>query len=88
MKMTSIMMVLALVTSLDLELEQMDMKTAFLHGDVEEELYMEQSQGFQSKKKTHLVCRLKKSYGLKQAPRNWYRRFNSFMSNHGFTQPS
>ncbi len=80
-KFTSIHMVLALVASLDLELEQMDVKTAFLHGDVEEELYMEQSDGFQSKKKAHLVCRLKKSlYGLKQAPRNWYKRFDSCMS--------
>ena len=86
-KFTSIHMVLALVVSLDLELEQMDVKNVFIHGDVEEELYMEQPDGFQSKKKAHLVCRLKKSlYGMKQAPRNWYKRFDSFMSDQGFTR--
>ena len=70
-KMTSIWMALALVASQDLELEQMDVKTAFLRGEIEEELYMEQLDDFQSWKKAHLVCRLKKSlYGLKQAPCN------------------
>ena len=44
--MTSIRAVLSLVATLDLEVEQMDVKTAFLHGDLEEEIYMEQPEGF------------------------------------------
>lgn len=69
-KMSSIRVALALTASLDLELEQLDVKTAFLHGDLKEEIYMAQPEGFEAKGKEHLVCKLKKSlYGLKQAPR-------------------
>ena len=67
---TSIRVLLAFVTLFDLELEQLDVKTAFLHGELEEEIYMEQSERFIVPRKEHFVCRLKKSlYGLKQAPR-------------------
>ncbi|CAN6804210.1 unnamed protein product [Brassica oleracea] len=76
-KMSSIRVVLGLAASLDLEVEQMDVKTAFLHGNLEEEVYMEQPEGYVQKGKEKLVCRLKKSlYGLKQAPRQWYMKFN------------
>ena len=52
---------------------------------MEEEIDMEQPEGFEVKGKENLVCRLKKSlYGLKQAPRQWYRKFESFMANHGY----
>ncbi|PKI37236.1 hypothetical protein CRG98_042388 [Punica granatum] len=65
-KMSSIRVVLTLVASLNLEIEQLDVKTVFLHGDLEEEIYMEQPEGFRVKGKEHLVCRLRKSlYGLK-----------------------
>jgi hypothetical protein len=69
-KMTSIRTILSLVAIEDLHLEQLDVKTTFLHGDLEEEIYMQQPQGYEVKGKENLVCRLKKSlYGLKQAPR-------------------
>ncbi|KAE8655249.1 hypothetical protein F3Y22_tig00117034pilonHSYRG01568 [Hibiscus syriacus] len=77
---TSIRAVLALVASWDLHLEQMDVKTTFLHGDLEEQIYMRQPEGFTQPGNEHLVCRLKKSlYGLKQSPRQWYKRFYSYM---------
>lgn len=86
-KMTSIRVVLGLVASLDLELEQLDVKTTFLHGDLEEEIYMVQPEGFEVRGKEHMVCRLKKSlYGLKQAPRQWYKKFDSFMVGHSYTR--
>uniref|UniRef100_A0A2N9GFK1 CCHC-type domain-containing protein n=1 Tax=Fagus sylvatica TaxID=28930 RepID=A0A2N9GFK1_FAGSY len=69
---TSIRAVLALVADQDLELEQLDVKTAFLHGNLEEEIFMVQPEGFKQPGTENLVCRLKKSlYGLKQSPRQW-----------------
>ena len=53
-KMASIRVVLGLATSLDLEIEQLDVKTTFLHGDLEEEIYMEQPEGFNVKGKENL----------------------------------
>ena len=88
-KMTSIRAILGLAAKLDLEIEQLDVKTAFLHGDLEEEIYMEQPEGFTEPGKEHLVCRLKKSlYGLKQAPRQWYKKFDLFMTQHNFKKTS
>lgn len=79
-RLTTIRIVLAMCATLDLHLEQLDVKTAFLHGDLEEEIYMLQPEGFAEKGKENLVCRLIKSlYGLKQAPRCWYKRFDSFI---------
>ena len=64
----------------DMELVQMDVKTAFLHGDLHEEIYMQQPEGFAVKGKEDHVCKLKKSlYGLKQAPREIYHKIHSFM---------
>jgi hypothetical protein len=84
-KMSSIHVVLSLAASLDLKIEQMDVKTAFLHGDLEEEIYVEQPEGFRVKGKEDYVCRLKKSlYGLKQAPRQWYKKFESVMEEQGY----
>ena len=84
-KMTSIRTVLGLAASLDLELEQLNVKTAFLHGDLHEEIYMEQPEGFEEKGKEKFVYKLKKSlYGLKQAPRQWYKKFDSFMTSNGY----
>ena len=86
-KLTTIRLVLKIVAVENLHLEQLDVKTAFFHGDLEEELYMRQPEGFIKEDRKNLVCRLKKSlYGLKQAPRQWYKKFDSFMSSHGFTR--
>jgi hypothetical protein len=63
---TSIKAVLALVAHYDIALEQMDVKIAFLHGDLEQQIYMEQPKGFSQPGYEHLVRKLKKSlYGLK-----------------------
>ena len=71
---------------MDLEVEQLDVKNAFLHKDLEEEIYMHQMEGFVEKgEEKNLVYRLRKSlYGLKQAPQQWYRKFESFMTDNGY----
>nr|KYP66638.1 Retrovirus-related Pol polyprotein from transposon TNT 1-94 [Cajanus cajan] len=67
-KKDSLRIIMALVAHYDLELHQMDVKTVFLNGDLEEDVYMDQPMGFINKGKEHMVCKLKKSiYGLKQA---------------------
>lgn len=84
-KMSSIRTMLSLAATLNLEVEQMDVKTAFLHGDLEEEIYMKQPDGFLVKGKEDYVCRLRKSlYGLKQAPHQWYKKFESVMCEQGY----
>jgi hypothetical protein len=86
-KLTTIRLVLGIVATENLHLEQLDVKTAFLHGDLEEDIYMSQPQGFIVQGKENLVCKLRKSlYGLKQAPRQWYKKFDSFMYSTGFTR--
>ena len=86
-KLVSIRIVLALVVLLDLELKQLDVKTTFLHGDLDEDIFMEQLEGFLQHQKERLVCKLKKSlYGLKQSPRQWYKKFDSFMVSQGYTR--
>jgi hypothetical protein len=60
-------------------------KSVFLHGDLEEDMYMDQPEGFVVAGKEEHVCRLKKSlYGLKQSSRQWYKRFDSFMISNNF----
>ena len=79
-KMMTLGFLLGVATSEDLELLQLDVKTAFLHGDLDKEIYIEQPQGFASLDREHLVCHLCKTlYGLKQAPRQWYKKFNDFI---------
>jgi hypothetical protein len=71
----------------DFEVEQMDVKTTFLHGDMEEEIYMKKPEGFGVKGKKELVCKLKKSlYGLKKSPRMWCQKFDTYMFGLGFTR--
>jgi hypothetical protein len=86
-KLTSIRFMLFFVVAFDFEVEQMDVKTTFLHGDLEEEIYMKQLEGFVVKGKKELVCKLKKSlYGLKQSPRMWYKKIDTYMLGLGFTR--
>jgi hypothetical protein len=74
---------LAITVAKGWEVHQMDVKNAFLHGDLSEEIYMEHPQGFMQD--SSLVCRLKKSlYGLKQAPRAWYAKMDSYLLSHKF----
>ncbi|RVW77698.1 Retrovirus-related Pol polyprotein from transposon TNT 1-94 [Vitis vinifera] len=69
----SFRVIMAIVAHFDLELHQMDVKTTFLNGDLDENVYMEQPIGFTEVGKEDLVCKLNKSiYGLKQASRQWY----------------
>nr|GEU48166.1 retrovirus-related Pol polyprotein from transposon TNT 1-94 [Tanacetum cinerariifolium] len=83
---TFIWVILALTVCKDYELEQLDVKTAFLHKNLKEVIYMRQPPGYQQGNK---VCLLKKSlYGLKQSPRQWYRRFDEYMLSNGFKRSS
>jgi hypothetical protein len=67
------------------KLHQMDVKTTFLNGDIEEEIYIEQPNGFVIHEKESHVCRLKKAlYGLKQAPSSWYARIYGHLMSLGF----
>ena len=86
-KHSSIRLLLAYVAMFNLELEQLDVKTAFLHGNLEETLYMEQPPGFIAKGSENKVCLLLKSlYGLKQSPRQWYKKFDEFMLRENFNK--
>jgi hypothetical protein len=83
----SFRIIMALVAHYNLELHQMDVKTAFLNGDLEENVYMAQPKGFVVEGKERMGCRLKKSiYGLKQASRQWYLKFDRTIKNFGFKE--
>lgn len=63
----------------------MDVKTDFLNGDLEEEIYMEKLEGFEVKGQEYKVCKLVKSlYGLKQAPKQWHEKFDKIILDYGF----
>ncbi|GJR71569.1 RNA-directed DNA polymerase, eukaryota, partial [Tanacetum coccineum] len=80
--------ILSLIPCEDYELEQLDVKTAFLHGNLEETIYMRQPPGFEEGT-GNKVCLLKKSlYGLKQSPKQWYKRFDVYMISNGFNRSS
>lgn len=86
-KKDSFRIITALVTHFDLELHQMDVKTTFLNRSLEEEVYMDQPDGFKNAGTEHLVCKLKKYiYGLKQASRQWYLKFNDTVTSFGFKE--
>ncbi|KAH9782310.1 hypothetical protein KPL71_008845 [Citrus sinensis] len=81
----SIRVLMAITATQNLELEQFNVKTAFLHGNLQEEIFMSQSEGYKAPDRRDYVYLLKKSlYGLKQSPRQWYLKFDEFMTTHGF----
>ena len=83
----SIRILLSNVVHMDYEIWQMDVKTAFLNGSLEETIYMVQPEGFIAKGQEKKVCKLQKSiYGLKQASRSWNLRFDQAVKLFGFLQ--
>ncbi|KAJ0566228.1 putative RNA-directed DNA polymerase [Helianthus annuus] len=81
----TIRLVLALATHHGWHLHQMDVKTAFLNGKLEEQVYIEQPQGYIQKGEEKKVCHLKRAlYGLKQAPRAWYSRIDAYFIQNKF----
>jgi hypothetical protein len=86
-KYTSIKTIIYLAAKMKWKLHQMDVKTSFLNGVIEEEVYIEKPQGFEVEDRNSNVCKLKKAlYGLKQDPRSWYGRIDSFLMRLGFTK--
>ncbi|WVZ74820.1 hypothetical protein U9M48_022948 [Paspalum notatum var. saurae] len=84
-KMTTIRVLLFLPVSYGLIIHHMDVKTAFLNGELEEEIYMEQPDGFVVKGQESKVCKLLKSlYGLKQGPKQWHEKFDTTLTSAGF----
>ena len=84
-RLTTIRVLFALASLHNLYVHQMDVKTAFLNGDLDEEVYMEQSEGFVLPENEQKVCKLVKSlYGLKQAPKQWHEKFDSVILSNGF----
>ena len=85
-KMVTVRTFLAIAASKNWELHQMDVHNAFLHGDLDEEVYMKLPPGFGSAD-SDLVCRLRKSlYGLRQAPRCWFAKLVTALKGYGFLQ--
>ena len=84
---TSIRTLLALANTCDWEVHQMDVHTAFLQGDLDEEIYMKQPDGYVDEENPNHVCKLKKSlYGLKQAARCWNSAIDSYLKSDGYKQ--
>ena len=88
-RISSIRVLLALASVYNLFVHQMDVKTAFLNGNLDEEIYMEQPEGFVLPRNENKVCKLVKSvYGLKQAPKQWHEKFDSVILEFGFEHNS
>jgi hypothetical protein len=84
-RLESIRILLAYATHHDFKLHQMDVKSAFLNGPLQEEVYVEQPLGFEDSKFPNHVYKLHKAlYGLKQAPRAWYECLKDFLLKNGF----
>ena len=85
--MNSIRAILSCAANLGWSLQQLDVKNAFLHGDLEKEVYMDVPQGFSCQSTVGKVCRLKKAlYSLKQSLRAWFGRFLKATQGFGYQQ--
>ncbi|RVX08923.1 Retrovirus-related Pol polyprotein from transposon RE2 [Vitis vinifera] len=88
-KIASVRLLLSMAAMCSWPLYQLDIKNAFLHGDLAEEVYMEQPPGFVAQGESGLVCRLRRSlYGLKQSPRAWFGRFSYVVQEFGMLRSS
>jgi hypothetical protein len=84
-RLTTIRVLLSLATSHGLLVHQMGVKTSFLNGELDEEIYMEQPAWFVANGQEGMVCKLLKSlYGLKQAPKQWHEKFDRTLTSAGF----
>jgi hypothetical protein len=87
--METIRLLLAYACSKNIKVYQMNVKSAFLNGELEEEVYIEQPEGFQLSENADYVCKLKKAlYGLKQPPKAWYSRLDKYLQQEGFRKGS
>ena len=85
LKMVPLRLLLSITAGLNLELHHLDVETAFLHGDLNEEIYMKQPPFFEDSKYPKYVCKLRKSlYGLKQSPRMWHIKLHTYLETIGF----
>jgi hypothetical protein len=77
--------VISITVEMGWKIHQMDVKTTFMNGLIEKEVYVEQPQGFEVCGRDSHVCILKKAlYALKQAPRDWYLRIDTYLQQMGF----
>ena len=84
-RITSIRLLIAIAAIFYLKIHQMDVKTTFLNEDLEEEIYMDQPEGFVKPGQESKVCKLTKSlYNLNQAPKQWYEKFDSCIIENGY----
>ena len=86
-KLGTVRIIIALALQHGWSLSQLDVKNAFLHGELKEEVYMEQPPGYSMHDSSNWVCKLRRSlYGLKQASRSWFESFSTEIQHHGFTK--
>jgi hypothetical protein len=88
-RMEAIHLLLAYACSKNIKMYQMDVKSSFLNGELEEEVYIEQPEGFQLSENAYYVCKLKNAmYGLKEDPRAWYSRLDKYLHQARFRKGS
>ena len=86
-KMGTVRTLISCAANFGWQLHQLDVKNAFLHGDLQEDVYMETPLGFSNEQTLGKMCKLKKSlYGLKQSPRAWFDRFRRAVCDMGYSQ--